>query len=219
MKSTAAITPAGRTTALTSRTLYAVAKRGMDVVLAMIGLIALSPVMAAIAIAIRLDSAGPALFRQQRLGRFGVEFVMFKFRSMRLAPAAQAPQVTAAGDQRVTRVGRFLRRYKVDELPQLLNVLNGDMSLVGPRPEVRRYAEYYPVEYEYILSIRPGITDFASLEFRHEEELLARSADPERTYVREVLPAKIHLYLRYLEERSLPTDLFLVARTIRSVLE
>jgi lipopolysaccharide/colanic/teichoic acid biosynthesis glycosyltransferase len=199
---------------------YVVAKRVVDVTFSAVVLVCLAPLMAAIAIAVRLDSPGPAIFRHARLGRFGKPFLVYKFRSMR-AVRDDAPgglQVTAAGDSRITRVGRFLRRYKLDELPQFANVLKGDMSLVGPRPEVDRYARLYPDEYERILSVRPGLTDFATLEFRHEEELLGRSSDPEDAYQREVLPAKIRLYLRYLDERSLRTDLALLAQTARHLL-
>jgi lipopolysaccharide/colanic/teichoic acid biosynthesis glycosyltransferase len=194
---------------------YVVVKRVADIAFSAAVLAGLAPAMAAIAIAVRLDSPGPAIFQQQRLGRFGRPFLMYKFRSMQMVctPTLGERQVTVAGDPRITRVGRFLRRYKLDELPQLVNVLKGEMSVVGPRPEVERYARLYPHEYQRILSVRPGITDFAALEFRHEEQVLARSSDPEDAYVREVLPAKIQLYFRYLEERSLRTDFALLVRT------
>jgi lipopolysaccharide/colanic/teichoic acid biosynthesis glycosyltransferase len=206
-------------TRTTSSVAYALTKRAMDIAASAAGLTLLAPALLGIAIAVRFDSPGPAIFRQHRLGRSGVPFVMYKFRSMRATPTmgSGGPQVTAAGDARVTRVGRFLRRYKLDELPQLVNVLKGDMSLVGPRPEVERYARFYPEEYARVLTVRPGITDFATLAFRHEEELLASRPDPEAAYVREVLPKKISLYLRYIEERSARTDLLLIARTIWSV--
>ncbi|MEK6227676.1 MAG: sugar transferase [Chloroflexota bacterium] len=195
---------------------YTAIKRLIDVVGSGVGLIVLSPFLAAIALTIRLDSPGPVIFRQERLGRYGVPFVMYKFRSMRTVGGSsrQGPLVTARGDQRVTQVGRFLRRHKLDELPQLANVLRGQMSLVGPRPEVDRYARAYPTEYGRILSVPPGITDFATLEFHREEDILAHAIDTEKAYVEQVLPAKIRLYLRYIEERSVRTDLLLIGRTL-----
>ncbi len=198
---------------------YLRTKRAVDLMLASVGIVLLAPLMASIALAVAVSSRGPVIFRQPRLGRYGSVFTMYKFRSMRVsAPGAVVPLVTATGDPRVTRLGRLLRRYKLDELPQLVNVLRGDMSLVGPRPEVARYARFYPEEYKRILSIRPGITDFATLEYHDEEELLARSADPESAYVNEVLPKKIDLYMRYLDECSLRTDMIVLARTLRRVI-
>lgn len=195
--------------------IYPVAKRALDVVASGAGLLALSPVLAACAIAVRLSSDGPVLFRHQRVGRFRKPFELLKFRTMVERPGAQ---VTAAGDPRITRVGRVLRKYKLDELPQLVNVLRGDMSLVGPRPEVSRYVARFEREYDRILEVRPGITDFAAIEYRDEEKVLARSPDPELTYVEEVLPAKIRLYERYLAERSLSTDVSLIVRTLGAIL-
>ena len=205
---------------MSTSSMYLPSKRLIDVIGAAAGLLVASPLVIAAALAVKLSSPGPVVFEQQRLGRFGRPFAMYKFRTMRHAaiPTASASLVTAGGDPRITSVGRFLRRYKIDELPQLVNVLKGDMSLVGPRPEVERYARHFPSEYERILSVRPGITDLASLAFRNEEQILARSQEPERTYVAEVLPAKIGLYFRYLEERSLRTDLSILLRTLRSVL-
>ncbi len=197
---------------------YVPAKRLVDLVGSAAGLSLFSPVLLVIAAAVALSSPGPFIFKQERLGRDGRPFVMYKFRTMRLSRDGSGSQVTAAGDSRVTVLGRFLRRYKLDEFPQLLNVLKGDMSLVGPRPEVERYARWYPAEYTRILSVRPGITDFASLAFRNEEQVLARSSEPERTYVAEILPAKIKLYLQYLEQRSLKTDFVILMRTVGSVL-
>jgi lipopolysaccharide/colanic/teichoic acid biosynthesis glycosyltransferase len=188
----------------------------MDVFGAGGGLLALSPVLAAAALAVRLSSPGPVLFRQTRVGRHGRRFELLKFRSM--VAGASGPSVTAGGDRRVTAVGRALRRTKLDELPQLWNVLVGDMSLVGPRPEVPRFVERFAEDYARILAVRPGITDFAALEYRDEESVLAGSTDPEGTYVREVLPAKIALYHRYLARMSLTTDLALVLRTIAALL-
>jgi lipopolysaccharide/colanic/teichoic acid biosynthesis glycosyltransferase len=205
---------------MSTSSMYLPSKRLIDVVGALAGLVLASPFVVAAALAVRLSSPGPVIFQQQRLGRFGRPFVMYKFRTMRHAPkpTESSSLVTAGGDTRITSVGRFLRRYKLDELPQLVNVLKGDMSLVGPRPEVEKYARYYPAEYERILSVRPGITDLATLAFRNEEQILARSDEPERAYIAEVLPAKIRLYFRYLEEQSLRTDLSIILRTLGSVL-
>ena len=195
-----------------ARLAYFATKRVIDVAAAGAGLGLLWPVLAAAAVAVKLSSPGPVLFRQERIGRYGRPFRILKFRSMRAG--ANGPAVTASGDERVTPVGRLLRRYKLDELPQLWNVLVGEMSLVGPRPEVPRYVDRFPADYERILAIRPGITDRAALEYRDEESVLAGAADPEAAYVDVVLPAKIALYHRYLDEMSLRTDLALVLRTL-----
>jgi lipopolysaccharide/colanic/teichoic acid biosynthesis glycosyltransferase len=195
---------------------YETLKRTIDVGASLLGLAVLAPIFAGIAVAVRLDSPGPVLFRHERMGRFGRKFQLLKFRSM--IHGARGAELTVAGDARVTAVGRLLRRTKLDELPQLWNVLAGDMSLVGPRPEVERYVRLFPAEYEVILSVRPGITDFATIEFRDEERVLAAAADPEAEYRNVVLPAKIALYRRYLAERSLSTDAKLLLRTVLAVL-
>jgi lipopolysaccharide/colanic/teichoic acid biosynthesis glycosyltransferase len=195
---------------------YDVSKRLLDAAASAAGLLVLSPILVAVAVAVRLDSPGPVLFRHERVGRHGRKFHVLKFRSM--THRSTGAQITAAGDARVTRVGRILRRTKLDELPQLLNVLVGDMSLVGPRPEVQRYVDLFPAEYAEILRVRPGITDLAAIEYRDEERLLAASTDPESEYRSTVLPAKIALYRRYLAERSLATDLRILARTVAAVL-
>ena len=191
---------------------YLPVKRALDAFLACIGLVVLAPLMAAAAGAVKASSPGPVLFRQARVGRNGHSFMILKFRSMRMGSGG--PLVTAGGDSRITRVGRLLRRSKVDELPQLWNVLVGDMSIVGPRPEVRRYVDLYPEDYRHILAVRPGITDFAALEYRNEEAVLAGYPDPDAAYIDVVLPAKIALYHRYLNEMSLGTDLALILRTL-----
>lgn len=195
---------------------YRAAKRIMDLALSAAGLVLLAPLLAAAALAVKLSSPGPVLYRQERLGLGGRPFRILKLRSMR--DGTPGPEVTAAGDGRVTGVGRLLRRTKIDELPQLWNVLAGDMSLVGPRPEVRRYAERYAADYARILAVRPGITDMAAVEYIDEEAILSRAPDPEAAYVEQVLPAKIRLYHRYLAERSLRTDLRLIVRTLAHLL-
>jgi lipopolysaccharide/colanic/teichoic acid biosynthesis glycosyltransferase len=191
-------------------------KRLTDVSAAIAGLVLLSPVLITIAIAVKADSQGPVLFRHERVGRSGRRFWLIKFRSM--AHGSVGRDVTVAGDARVTTLGRFLRRSKIDELPQLWNVLVGDMSLVGPRPEVARYVEMFERDYRDVLQVRPGITDFAAVEYRDEERILAASPDPEAAYRDTVLPAKIALYHRYLRERSLSTDLAILARTFLAIL-
>ncbi|BDG06316.1 glycosyl transferase [Anaeromyxobacter oryzae] len=195
---------------------YRFVKRAMDVVASASALVVLAPVMGALALAVKLDSAGPVLFRQRRAGLGNRPFTILKFRSMR--NGASGPSVTASLDGRVTRVGRFLRRHKLDELPQLWNVLVGDMSLVGPRPEVERYVRLFPEAYARILTVRPGLTDFAALEYRDEEAALGASPDPEAAYTAVVLPTKIALYHRYLDEMSLGTDVVLVLRTLAVLL-
>ncbi len=191
---------------------YRFTKRVIDVIASATALVALAPVMGALALAVKLDSRGPVLFRQQRLGLGSRPFTILKFRSMRTG--ARGALVTSGADARVTRVGRLLRRTKLDELPQLWNVLVGDMSLVGPRPEVARYVRLFPDAYARILTVRPGLTDFAALQYRDEESVLGATADPEAAYTTKVLPAKIALYHRYLDEMSLGTDVRLVLQTL-----
>jgi lipopolysaccharide/colanic/teichoic acid biosynthesis glycosyltransferase len=193
-------------------------KRLFDAIFAAIGIAVCLPVMLAIVVAVRLDSPGRVIFRQKRVGLSGRIFTMFKFRSMREAPDCRGPLVTGQDDPRITRFGAFLRRTKLDELPQLFNVLKGDMSLVGPRPEVPRYVAMYPAELgPIILSIRPGMTDEASIEFRNEEALLAGADDPETKYLREILPRKLDIYVRYARCRTFTGDLRILLRTVHSV--
>ena len=193
-------------------------KRLFDLALTIPGLFLLSPLFLLIAVWVRMDSPGPAIFRQVRVGRHGREFRIFKFRTMRADAESPGPLVSRGDDPRITRCGRFLRKYKLDELPQLLNVLAGEMSLVGPRPEVPRYVAAFRDAYREILSVKPGMTDYAAIEYRDENELLSGVADPERKYLEEILPAKIHLYRKYLENRSLATDISLICRTLWKVL-
>lgn len=192
------------------------AKRVFDVVCSVLGLALLAPLLLAIGLWVRLDSPGPAVFRQTRVGRFGVPFTIHKFRTMRAEPGAA---ITVGADPRITRAGLVLRASKLDELPQLWDVLRGAMSLVGPRPELPRYVELYPaVLRERVLSVRPGITDPASLAFSHEAELLAAAADPEREYREVILPAKLRLSADYAARASLATDLALILRTVAGML-
>ena len=193
-------------------------KRCFDLLLSSVGLLVLSPVMLLIALLVKLDSPGPVMFRQERVGRFGRTFRIHKFRTMRHEPVGRGLQITVGADSRITRVGGFLRASKLDELPQLLDVWLGDMSLVGPRPEVPRYVAHYPAELrEKVLSVRPGITDIASIEYRDESAVLARSADPEHAYIHEVLPHKLALAARYVERSSIWLDAWLIARTLWAI--
>ena len=195
------------------------AKRLFDIAFALLALLLLGPLLLAVALWVRLDSPGPVFFRQQRVGRSGQLFDIYKFRTMQTGAEAMGPQITVGEDARITRAGAWLRRAKVDELPQFLNVLRGDMSVVGPRPEVPRYVAQYPADVrETVLSVRPGITDLASIEFRDESALLARSSDPERTYVEQILPAKLRHAQEYVRTRSLWLDLRIIARTVLAVL-
>lgn len=204
-------------TALQKKRAQLAVKRAMDVLLSATGLALLSPVLLACAAAIKLDSPGPALYRQVRVGRGGREFRIFKLRTMTDGADGRGMQITVGGDARITRVGAVLRKYKLDELAQLLNVLRGEMSFVGPRPEVPRYVRLYSEAQRKVLLVRPGITDLASIAYRNENDLLARSDDPERTYVEKVMPAKLELNRRYIVEFSLLGDLRLIGRTIRAV--
>jgi lipopolysaccharide/colanic/teichoic acid biosynthesis glycosyltransferase len=191
-------------------------KRVFDLVAAALGLLLAAPVMAVIAVAIKCDSPGPVLFRQDRVGRGGRIFRIHKFRTMVVDAAVRGPALTVGDDTRITRVGHFLRRSKLDELPQLLDVLAGEMSVVGPRPELPQYVAFYPPTLrDRVLALRPGITDPASLAFADETALLARAADPEREYVQVILPRKLSAAADYAERSTLVTDLKVIAQTLR----
>ena len=189
-------------------------KRAVDLAVSVVGLIVLSPCMAVLAVAIRLGSPGPVFFRQIRVGRGFQRFEILKFRTMCLRAQEQGPLVTAATDSRITPLGRILRRVKLDEVPQLWNVLRGDMSLVGPRPEVPHYVELFRQDYAEVLRVRPGVTDLASLTFRDEEQILAAAEDPEAHYVEHVLPAKLALNKDYVRRASLGFDLEIIMKTM-----
>jgi lipopolysaccharide/colanic/teichoic acid biosynthesis glycosyltransferase len=194
-------------------------KRVFDLLLSALGLLVLAPVLLLVAVAIKLDSPGPVFFRQQRVGLNGRLFRIHKFRTMRVDAEAVGPQVTVGVDARITRVGQWLRGRRVDEFPQLIDVLLGDMSLVGPRPEVPRYVAHYPEAMRArVLSVRPGITDPAALAFKDEAALLAAAADPEREYVQVILPRKLARQAEYAEHATLVSDLRVVARTLRVLL-
>lgn len=187
-------------------------KRLFDVACSAIGLVVLSPVLLGAGLATLIDSGRPVIFRQRRVGRMGRVFHLCKLRTMKRSQGGAL--ITVRGDSRVTRVGRILRKTKIDELPQLWNVLLGDMSLVGPRPEIPEYVEQFKARYEHILAIRPGITDLASMRFRNEEQLLAVSPEPLREYVERVLPLKLDLADEYLQTASFSRDLSILLQTV-----
>ena len=191
-------------------------KRIFDVCCAAVGLVLTSPILLAASVAVGTTSPGGVLFRQERMGRGGKPFTIYKFRSMRKDNAGL--KITTGHDARVTGVGKFLRKSKIDELPQLWNVLKGDMSFVGPRPEVREYTDLYNEEQRQIFLVRPGITDLASIEFRNENDLLTGSDDPNRTYIEEIMPYKIDLGLTHIENLSLGYDIKLILRTLITVI-
>lgn len=194
------------------------AKRIFDVTASGIGLVLLSPLFIILAIWIKIDSKGPVFYRQTRVGRNNRDFKLFKFRSMR--PNADRGSLITIGerDPRVTRSGYFIRKYKLDELPQLINVFCGDMSLVGPRPEVRKYVDMYTPEQMRVLSVRPGITSLASIRYRNENAILAASDDPLRTYVEVVMPDKLKIDLEYVDNANLWNDIRLIFNTLREVI-
>jgi lipopolysaccharide/colanic/teichoic acid biosynthesis glycosyltransferase len=193
-------------------------KRIFDAVMSGIGLMVLAPVLAAVAVAIKVESAGPIFYRGLRAGQNGKPFRIFKFRTMVVDADKIGGPSSAANDPRITRVGGILRRYKLDELPQLLNVVSGEMSLVGPRPEVLQYVGMFSTEEKAILSVRPGITDWASIANSDEGARLAGSPDPEKTYLEEIRPNKLRLQLEYVRRRSFGTDMRILAATFKVLL-
>ena len=194
-------------------------KRVFDITAAAAGLILLAPLFAVVGILIKLDSPGPVFFRQQRMGKAFRPFWIYKFRTMIQNAPQQEGAITVGEDPRITRVGRFLRKTKFDELPQLVNVIKGDMALVGPRPEVPHYVKLFRKDYEEILKIRPGITDLASLKYRDEAVILAQSDDPEEEYVSRVLPEKIQFAKDYMNQSSFLFDVALIFKTVLKLLE
>ena len=193
-------------------------KRIFDIISSLFGLILLAPFMIIIAILIKIDSKGPVFFKQVRVTRNGREFKIFKYRTMRVG-SDKYSQITIGKDSRITKVGDFLRRYKLDEIPQLINVLLGDMSLVGPRPEVPKYVVLYTEEQREILKVRAGITDYASIEFSNENDILANEVDPEKAYIEKIMPKKIELNKKYLSEISVITDIKIILLTIKKILK
>jgi lipopolysaccharide/colanic/teichoic acid biosynthesis glycosyltransferase len=202
-----------------TETFYArTGKRIFDLVLSIPSLIILSPVYLLSAILIKLDTPGPILFSQDRIGQNGKPFRLYKFRTMVKDAAKIGPPVTTADDPRITRTGRLLRKFKVDEMLQVMNIVKGDMSVIGPRPEVKKYIDIFAEEYKDILKIKPGMTDYALIAFRNEEDILSRFQNVEEGYIKEVMPKKIKLYRQYLSEMSLRTDIKIFFQTIWEIL-
>lgn len=197
-----------------------IAKRVFDLLASALGLLALAPLLLGIALAIKLDSRGPVFFRQERVGRGGRLFRIHKFRTMAVDAERRGPQITVGADARITRVGAVLRRYKLDELAQLIDVFRGEMSLVGPRPEVPRYVACYPDDVrDIVLSVRPGITDRASIEFKDESAILGGARDAHHAYVHEVLPVKLRYCVEYVRTRTFRGDLAIIFATLRALLK
>ncbi len=189
-------------------------KRLFDLIASIIGLIILLPIFLIIAIIIKTNSKGPVFYRQWRVGLNNSEFRVFKFRSMYMDADKRGLLTVGGRDPRVTPIGYYLRKYKIDELPQLINVLIGDMSLVGPRPEVRKYVDFYTAEQMKVLTVKPGMTDNASIEFIDENELLSKAEDPEEYYIKELIPLKTKIYLAYVENQSFLIDLQIIFKTV-----
>ncbi len=195
-----------------------VLKRIFDIFFSVIGLMILLPLMLIIAVLIKLDSRGEIFFKQTRVTKNGREFKILKYRTMKVG-SDKYSQITIGKDDRITKVGVFLRKYKLDEIPQLINVFVGDMSLVGPRPEVPKYVNMYTEEQKEILKVRAGITDYASIEFSNENDILANEADPEKVYIEKIMPKKIELNKKYLSEISVMTDIKIILLTIKKILK
>lgn len=192
-------------------------KRLFDIICSLVGIIFLFPVFLIIVLAIVINSGFPIFYFQTRVGKNNRDFKLFKFRTMHTDADKKGLLTVGGRDPRVTQVGYYLRKFKLDELPQLFNVLFGSMSLVGPRPEVRKYVDMYNEEQKRVLEVKPGITDYASLEYINENELLAKSENPEQTYIQEIMPAKLKLNMRYIEETGLLTDLTIITRTVQKI--
>lgn len=192
-------------------------KRCFDIAVSLIAIVILLPLLLLIALWIKADSRGNVLYRQIRVGKGGIDFGILKFRTMRPDSDSKGLLTVGGHDPRITKAGYILRKYKLDELPQLFNVLAGQMSLVGPRPEVRKYVSRYSAEQLKVLNVKPGITDYASIHYSNENEILAQSADPEQTYVQEIMPHKLALNLKYIQEAGIITDLKIIADTVTKI--
>ena len=191
--------------------------RFFDFILSLVGLVVLAPIFIVLVIWIKIDSKGPVFYKQVRVGQNGIDFGLFKFRSM-VVDADKKGLITVGGrDPRITRSGYFIRKYKLDELPQLINVLLGDMSLVGPRPEVRKYVDLYTDEQQKVLSVKPGITDYASIEYMDENEVLGKSSDPEKTYIEEIMPEKIKYNMKYIQNKNVSEYFKIIFLTLLNI--
>jgi len=193
-------------------------KRFLDIVFSLLVLAVGLPFGLVIALLIVLDSKGPVFYRQVRVGRNNVDFRLYKFRTMCVEADRGSLITVGADDARITRIGAFLRKFKIDEFPQFLNILKGEMSIVGPRPEVRKYVDLYTTEQMRVLSVRPGLTDYASIRYVNENELLAASDNPEQTYIQEIMPDKLNLNLKYIDEQSFRTDCKIILETLKAIL-
>lgn len=194
-------------------------KRIFDIVFSFIGLVILLPFFIIMALLIIIDSRGGVFYKQARVGKNGINFYLFKFRSMRTGADKKGLLTVGGRDSRITRMGYFIRKYKIDELPQLLNVFLGDMSLVGPRPEVRKYVDLYNEKQKQVLSVKPGITDYASIEYSNENELLGKAENPEQVYIDEIMPEKLKLNLKYIDEQGIITDLKIIFKTVAKIVK
>lgn len=194
-------------------------KRLFDIIFSLLGLVVLLPFFLIISLIIVIDSRGGIFYKQERVGKNELSFLLFKFRSMKTNADKQGLLTVGGRDSRITRVGYFIRKYKIDELPQLINVFIGDMSLVGPRPEVRKYTNLYNEEQKKVLTVKPGITDYASIEYSNENEILGKAENPEQTYITEIMPAKLKLNLKYINEQGLGTDIKIIFKTIAKILK
>ena len=192
--------------------------RFLDIIASICGLIILSPLFIILGIWIKLDSKGPVFYKQIRVGQYGKDFALYKFRSMRVGADKKGLITVGGKDNRITKVGYFIRKYKLDEFPQLLNVLKGDMSLVGPRPEVRKYVDLYTDEQKKVLSVRPGITDYASIEYVDENEILGNAEDPDKTYIEVIMPDKIKYNMKYINNRSVIEYIKVIFLTFKSII-
>jgi len=195
------------------------AKKILDLTISMIGIIMLSPIFILLAFWIKIDSRGSVFYKQMRVGKNNYDFLLYKFRSMKTGSDKKGLITIGDNDARITKPGYFIRKYKLDELPQLFNVVKGDMSLVGPRPEVRKYVNLYNADQLRVLSVKPGITDLASIKYRNESALLAQSANPNETYVSEILPEKLRLNLKYINKQSFLSDIRLILLTIKTIIK
>jgi lipopolysaccharide/colanic/teichoic acid biosynthesis glycosyltransferase len=193
-------------------------KRCFDIFFSIIGLLLLSPFFILLALIIILDSKGGVFYKQVRVGKYGKDFKLYKFRSMRIGSDKKGLLTVGGRDSRITRSGYFIRKYKLDELPQLINVFFGDMSLVGPRPEVRKYVDLYNEEQLKVLNVKPGITDYASIQYSNENEVLAKSQNPEKTYIEEIMPHKLKLNQKYINEIGIVADFKIILKTIKKIL-
>ncbi len=198
--------------------MYRIFKRLFDIISSLLVLIILSPLLLIISLWIILDSKGGAFYKQTRIGKNAKEFGLYKFRSMR-PDSDKKGQITIGNDNRITKVGQFIRKYKIDELPQLINILKGDMSVVGPRPEVKKYVDLYTDEQLKVLSVKPGLSDYASIEYFDEQSVLGKAKDPDKEYIEVVMPAKLNLNLKYIKDQSFLTDLKIIFKTFGKIVK